>query len=195
MAVEGNSNSQQVNSFPLLHHHRHCDQQLRKRKSRCCVFLKPRMEDLKQQADILMTIANENEFDVQFLSLPRRPRPPESELGQNLHSNEIERLSSCLVVIAWLWFWGLIVQLGLPWSQISAHNILFGLWIRRCSLQLSRSTTLSFKQIITVGRRISYLSTEQKTRKLIPHDNKKIRQKCACTQLIHDTADTFFPIK
>ncbi len=115
MAVEGNSNSQQVNSFPLLHHHHHrnCDQQqqLRKRKSRCCVFLKPRMEDLKQQAHILMTMANENEFDVQFLSLPR---PRQSELG--LHSNEIERLPSYLVVIAWLRFWELIVQLGLPWS-------------------------------------------------------------------------------
>ena len=72
-----------------------------------------RTEALEEQQadddDVEMRVGEE-EFDDQSLSRPL----PASERGQNLHSNRLERLPSCLLVLVW-GHWRVFVR-GLPWS-------------------------------------------------------------------------------
>ena len=71
-----------------------------------------RTEDLELQADDVEMRVGEEEFDDQSLSRP----PPASERGRNIHSNRLERLPICLLVLVWgHWGWGVFVR-GLPWS-------------------------------------------------------------------------------
>ena len=70
------------------------------------------MEDLELQADDVEMRVGEEEFDDQSLSRP----PPASERGRNLHSNRLERLPICLLVLVWgHWGRGVFVR-GLPLS-------------------------------------------------------------------------------